>query len=166
MVLQYHPDSKTSQTEKDLANKQMMVINNAYKILKDVSLRSIYDLQRSRGLYGSNAGIKGSSVNPGESVKAQNPPKPASKSHSQVDEATNRKAQRDPWDQRNEDIRQDRASAASGRYRSDGFGSAQSYRSTSSRGVSGDGAGYFDSFAKEKEEMMERLRRQVRARCV
>ena len=30
---------------KELANKQMMVINNAYKILKDPSSRDLYDQQ-------------------------------------------------------------------------------------------------------------------------
>ena len=31
---------------KELANKQMMVINNAYKILKDAVSRDLYDKQR------------------------------------------------------------------------------------------------------------------------
>ena len=44
--LQYHPDGKKLQAEKDLANKQMMVINNAYKVLKDEESRQLYDKQR------------------------------------------------------------------------------------------------------------------------
>ena len=44
--MQYHPDNKKSNAEKDLANKQMMAINNAYKILKDEESRQLYDKQR------------------------------------------------------------------------------------------------------------------------
>lgn len=43
LVLQYHPDGKETQYEKDLCNKQMMVINGAYRTLKDPNTRYVYD---------------------------------------------------------------------------------------------------------------------------
>lgn len=46
MVFKYHPDNKEGDSAKELANRQMMVINAAYKILKDVALRSEYDRKR------------------------------------------------------------------------------------------------------------------------
>ncbi|RYH28476.1 J domain-containing protein, partial [archaeon] len=63
LVLKYHPDNKESDTEKALGNKQMMVINNAYKILKDTSTRQEYDTKRSKGLVGGRAGVKGTGQN-------------------------------------------------------------------------------------------------------
>lgn len=49
LVFKYHPDNKTTEKEKDLANKQMMVINGAYRVLKDSKLRDEYNLQRQQG---------------------------------------------------------------------------------------------------------------------
>ena len=51
LVFRYHPDNKRSEEEKVLCNKQMMVINNAYKILKDKSLREQYDIKKKTGFY-------------------------------------------------------------------------------------------------------------------
>ena len=34
IVFQYHPDRKNSTSEKMLSNKQMMVINGAYRVLR------------------------------------------------------------------------------------------------------------------------------------
>ena len=58
MVFKYHPDNKETVEEKALCNKQMMVINGAYSILKDPQARELYNAQRRRGLLGENAGIK------------------------------------------------------------------------------------------------------------
>lgn len=57
MVFKYHPDNRkdASEDEKKLCNQQMMVINNAYRILKEDNLRQTYDVQRKRGLYGNKA---------------------------------------------------------------------------------------------------------------
>lgn len=46
LVFDYHPDRKKTEEEKSLCNKQMMVINNAYKVLKEPKTRSEYDMQR------------------------------------------------------------------------------------------------------------------------
>jgi len=43
IVFKYHPDNKETEDEKELANRQMMVINFAYKILRDPSTRAEYD---------------------------------------------------------------------------------------------------------------------------
>lgn len=43
VVFKYHPDNRETETEKALGNRQMMVINYAYKILKDPKLREEYD---------------------------------------------------------------------------------------------------------------------------
>lgn len=59
IVFRYHPDNKEGEAAKALCNKQMMVINNAYKVLKEVDQRAIYDRKRQLGLYG-NAATKGS----------------------------------------------------------------------------------------------------------
>ena len=58
MVFKYHPDNKEGDKAKDICNKQMMVINAAYKVLKDVDLRGTYDKKRQMGQYGSSAGVK------------------------------------------------------------------------------------------------------------
>lgn len=47
IVFKYHPDNKQTIEEKSLANQQMMVINSAFKVLKDPVLRKNYD-QRLR----------------------------------------------------------------------------------------------------------------------
>lgn len=52
VVFEYHPDRKKTKEEKLICNRQMMVINNAYKTLKDESLRKQYDMQRS--LFGNS----------------------------------------------------------------------------------------------------------------
>jgi curved DNA-binding protein CbpA len=43
VVFKYHPDNKESDSDKELCNRQMMVINHAYKILKDPDSRADYD---------------------------------------------------------------------------------------------------------------------------
>lgn len=63
LVAIYHPDTKESPEDKELCNKQMMVLNNAYKILKDDELRLTYDAQLRRGLRGANARIRGAASN-------------------------------------------------------------------------------------------------------
>ena len=50
LVIKYHPDNKGSSAEKDLANRQMMIINTAYRCLKDPLLRKEYDSRR-RGIH-------------------------------------------------------------------------------------------------------------------
>jgi curved DNA-binding protein CbpA len=60
IVFQYHPDRKSTEEEKSLCNKQMMVINNAYKILKDPTTRKEYDIKRKPKL---NSDINNSFVN-------------------------------------------------------------------------------------------------------
>ena len=64
MVLQYHPDNKPnlSEEEKVLRNRQMMVINAAYKILKSSTTRRHYDKKRTEGKVGAKAGVKASGV--------------------------------------------------------------------------------------------------------
>jgi len=49
VVFKYHPDNKETNEEKNLCNKQMMVINGAYRVLKDPVTRSQYDKQRANG---------------------------------------------------------------------------------------------------------------------
>jgi curved DNA-binding protein CbpA len=46
IVFKYHPDGKQTEREKLLSNKQMMVINAAYKVLKDPIAREKYDIKR------------------------------------------------------------------------------------------------------------------------
>ena len=46
IVFKYHPDNKVTEKEKALSNKQMMVINAAYKVLKDPDARAKYDMKR------------------------------------------------------------------------------------------------------------------------
>jgi len=58
LVFKYHPDNKEGGDVKDLCNRQMMVINAAYKVLKNDHLRSQYDIRRSMGQYGARAGVK------------------------------------------------------------------------------------------------------------
>lgn len=53
LVIKYHPDNKSSQTEKELANYQMMVINNSYRVLKDALLRAKYDQIRTKQILAS-----------------------------------------------------------------------------------------------------------------
>lgn len=50
LVIKYHPDNKSSSAEKDLANRQMMIINTAYRCLKDPIFRKEYD-RRRRGIH-------------------------------------------------------------------------------------------------------------------
>lgn len=47
LVFRYHPDNKPSSEEKILCNRQMMVINAAYKTLKDPIARAKYDQKRA-----------------------------------------------------------------------------------------------------------------------
>ena len=49
IVFKYHPDNKETKEEKAMSNKQMMVINTAYKTLKDVDARAKYDRKRMNG---------------------------------------------------------------------------------------------------------------------
>lgn len=51
LVLKYHPDNKRDPEVKDICNRQMMVINAAYKVLKDPVSRAEYDRKRAQGLY-------------------------------------------------------------------------------------------------------------------
>ena len=62
LVFKYHPDNIENESSKSLCNKQMMVINGAYRILKNIDLRVLYDKQRRKGLVGVAAGIKESSA--------------------------------------------------------------------------------------------------------
>jgi len=55
IVFLFHPDRKESEAEKSICNKQMMVINAAYKVLKDENLRAMYDKKRQKGLIGKKA---------------------------------------------------------------------------------------------------------------
>ena len=59
MVFKYHPDNKENDEAKSLCNKQMMVINGAYSVLKDSEKREFYDSQRKRGYFGTQAFSKG-----------------------------------------------------------------------------------------------------------
>lgn len=65
VVFKYHPDNKVdiTETEKELCNKQMMVINGAYRVLKNSLTRTEYNKKRALGLYGAKAGVKGSGTN-------------------------------------------------------------------------------------------------------
>lgn len=72
LVFKYHPDNIENADMKETRNKQMMVINGAYKILKVVNLRALYDKQRRKGLTGNKTGVKENSVSVPESA----PPKP------------------------------------------------------------------------------------------
>jgi curved DNA-binding protein CbpA len=60
LVVQYHPDNKPNATpaEKEVLNRQMMVINAAYKVLKSPELRPQYDMKRRMGQVGSAAQVK------------------------------------------------------------------------------------------------------------
>ena len=55
IVFKYHPDNKEGEEQKALCNKQMMVINAAYKVLKDGDARAVYDKKRRMGVYGEAA---------------------------------------------------------------------------------------------------------------
>ena len=82
LVFKYHPDNIENESSKSLCNKQMMVINGAYRILKNINLRIMYDRQRRKGLVGAGAGIKESSVN-NDGSKPITPPKSAQASEQQ-----------------------------------------------------------------------------------
>ena len=47
VVFKYHPDNKEGEEAKLLCNQQMMVINAAYKVLRDATSRAGYDRKRS-----------------------------------------------------------------------------------------------------------------------
>ena len=55
IVFKYHPDNKETPEAKAMANKQMMVINTAYKTLKDVDARAKYDRKRMNGKTSSSS---------------------------------------------------------------------------------------------------------------
>lgn len=59
MVFKYHPDNIKDEDPKGalkrLRNQQMMVINAAYKVLRDAQLRQIYDQERRSGRVGAQA---------------------------------------------------------------------------------------------------------------
>ena len=80
-VLSYHPDNIENDGDKELCNRQMMVINGAYRILKNPALRILYDKQRIRGLYGIKSGItERSATGVGSSSSASSaPPRPEPK---------------------------------------------------------------------------------------
>lgn len=67
LVFKFHPDNIENESSKSMCNKQMMVINGAYRILKNIDLRVLYDRQRQKGLVGLAAGIKESSAKAGGS---------------------------------------------------------------------------------------------------
>ena len=71
IVFLYHPDRKESEKEKNICNKQMMVINAAYKVLKDEKLRAMYDKKRQKGLTGKKAVGKSTSTQPTSSSKQE-----------------------------------------------------------------------------------------------
>ena len=85
VVFSYHPDRKTTAADKRLANQQMMVINGAYRVLKTPETRYAYDSQRRRGLFGANAGVKGSGRNPSQDSRQRGPSPPPPPS-SEVDD--------------------------------------------------------------------------------
>lgn len=74
LVFKYHPDNIENESSKSLCNKQMMVINGAYRILKNIDLRGLYDIQRRKGLMGQAAGIKDSSTKATTSAATERPP--------------------------------------------------------------------------------------------
>eukprot|EP00596_Hydrurales_sp_CCMP1899_P010652 CAMPEP_0119039090 /NCGR_PEP_ID=MMETSP1177-20130426/8399_1 /TAXON_ID=2985 /ORGANISM="Ochromonas sp, Strain CCMP1899" /LENGTH=331 /DNA_ID=CAMNT_0007002527 /DNA_START=347 /DNA_END=1342 /DNA_ORIENTATION=- len=76
IVFIYHPDRKPEEQDKELANKQMMVINGAYRVLKVPETRQKYDDARKDGYVGASAGIRGSGKNVNSKVKPR-PTKPA-----------------------------------------------------------------------------------------
>ena len=63
MVFTYHPDRRKAE-EKVLANRQLMVINGAYRVLANPETRKSYDDALKAGYVGSRAGVKGSGRNP------------------------------------------------------------------------------------------------------
>jgi DnaJ-class molecular chaperone len=75
LVSKYHPDTKEKDEDKKLCNKQMMVLNNAYKILKDDVLKMQYDSALRRGLKGAEAGVKGAASNARTSKKKPDSPR-------------------------------------------------------------------------------------------
>jgi hypothetical protein len=48
IVLKYHPDNRRTDDEKSLGNRQMMVINAAYKVLKNPEEKAAYDSRRNQ----------------------------------------------------------------------------------------------------------------------
>jgi len=60
VVARHHPDNRETAEDKLLGNRQMMVINFAYKILKDAKTRSEYDAKI--GVTGSLAAASGDSA--------------------------------------------------------------------------------------------------------
>jgi curved DNA-binding protein CbpA len=77
LVFKYHPDNIDNAKMKETCNKQMMVINGAYKILKVVNLRALYDKQRKRGLSGIGTGVKENSVSIPDTPPSRPPPQRA-----------------------------------------------------------------------------------------
>ena len=73
IVFKYHPDNKEGEAAKSLCNKQMMVINNAYRILKDPEARHKYDEARRGGLFGNQA-VAGGANSKNKKQKDNNPP--------------------------------------------------------------------------------------------
>jgi curved DNA-binding protein CbpA len=58
MVFRYHPDNKVG-PDKELCNRQMMVINAAYEVLKSPIARGEYDRKRRAGMVGGRARVTG-----------------------------------------------------------------------------------------------------------
>jgi len=75
IVFKYHPDNKVGADAKELCNKQMMVINAAYKVLRDKDLRAAYDEKRRLGLVGARSGVKERITSPGSTNKRAAAPK-------------------------------------------------------------------------------------------
>lgn len=86
IVFKFHPDRQEAEAAKSLCNKQMMVINNAYKVLKDSTTRKVYDKKRERGLYGNRAAASSSAADDVKSASTTEsspaPPAPAPSSNS------------------------------------------------------------------------------------
>jgi curved DNA-binding protein CbpA len=105
MVFKYHPDNIKDEDPqgalKRLRNQQMMVINAAYKVLRDAELRQIYDQERRLGRIGAQAKIpKGGKGGVKEKRSAPSSPDDRSNGEPEVDEMgwrrkwTNKEGQR------------------------------------------------------------------------
>ena len=82
IVFKYHPDNKEGEAAKALCNKQMMVINNAYTVLKDQDQRAAYDKKRQMGAYGNAAGKSTPSSSASSSYRSSSSSRPEGKSSS------------------------------------------------------------------------------------
>lgn len=72
IVFEYHPDRKKNPTDKILCNKQMMVINNAYKTLKEPTLRREYDTKRRAKQFANKADKRDTWIRASDNTDAKN----------------------------------------------------------------------------------------------